>query len=434
MATKSTAITVVTYALIGTLVAIVGGLSGWYAYIRAHQSTLQQSDTARGFNTTAPSFTGSSGSTGANVAGVTSDVTPVTSSSSGGFLGQVAALLFGANAASTATSSAYTTPRLWHAEKQPVAGFGFVRTDTGIRLYYVAEATGYIQTADLHTGETARLTSTLRPKIGEAFIDVSGGVVERSLDENGHIITWVANVGTTTASSTIVGSLLPKDIRTYTTDHSGTSAYTFDTATGTAIVIQPGTGKSRIATVSGIANLIIHLLPSSSVILTQPASDGVMGTVFSVGKDGSLDALTSGPGLTVAPSDTLAPYLYSTSVRGTLSVYLQPAGNTNPLQLPLNTIADKCAWEHGVDARAYCAVPASTPGEGFIDAWYQGAIHTDDTLWIIDPGAGSAKRYYIPSANGGSVDAQDLVVDPSNTYLAFRNAVDQSLWVLRIVQ
>lgn len=437
---RSTTITLLIYTLIGVLVAIAGGLAGWYAYIRANQTSVQRDATARGFNTTAPSFSGVGGSTGANIsAGAAGTSTPYTDTTMGGFLGQVTNLLFGTSTTTdSATSSvAYETPRLWHIDKMPVAGFGFVPGEHGPRLYYVAQATGYVFSADPRSGTIARLSTTLRAKIYEASVDEYGTVVERSMDDNEHIITFVGGVSTstaTTSSTALLGSLLPKDIRVLSTDRAGSLAYLLTTATGSAVVVQARAGKPRVMTTLGIADWRFHLLRSGTLIMSQSPSDDLLGYAYRVEKNGTLAPLVSAPGLTLAHSDVEGVYLYGSAIPGTLTLYVHPEKGAASVKVPIATIADKCAWVPGKDPIAYCGVPSSIPLSRFLDGWYQGALHTDDTVWVVDPKTASAKRFYVPSANGGSVDIEEPLIDSTGTFMAFRNAADHSLWLLRIVQ
>ena len=73
--------------------------------------------------------------------------------------------------------------------------------------------------------------------------------------------------------------------------------------------------------------------------------------------------------------------------------------------------------------------------EQFLDDWYKGLLHTSDTFYEIDAAAASTTQIYDPSGDtNAQFDVEDMSVDPSGQFLAFINARDMSLWVLRIVQ
>ena len=66
-----------------------------------------------------------------------------------------------------------------------------------------------------------------------------------------------------------------------------------------------------------------------------------------------------------------------------------------------------------------------------MEEWYRGALHTSDAWWKIDVSAGTAQTLYTPDS-GTSFDAEHPVIDESGGYIAFTNAADKSLWMLRI--
>jgi hypothetical protein len=62
-------------------------------------------------------------------------------------------------------------------------------------------------------------------------------------------------------------------------------------------------------------------------------------------------------------------------------------------------------------------------------------VHTSDEFYEVDASAASTTLLYDPSGDtSAQLDVEDPSVDPSGQYIAFINAKDQSLWVLRIAQ
>ena len=168
-------------------------------------------------------------------------------------------------------------------------------------------------------------------------------------------------------------------------------------------------------------------------MLVQRASDSVMGYAYEL-KNGSLvPVLRALPGLTMLPKSGSQALLYGTSAKGALSLFTRLSAITTASRLPITTIADKCVWAEGSAPTAYCAVPQTSPPEGFLDSWYRGEAHSSDALWRIDASAGSAELVFAPDSSI-SIDVENLSIDSSNRYVAFTNARDQSLWLLRLVQ
>jgi hypothetical protein len=67
--------------------------------------------------------------------------------------------------------------------------------------------------------------------------------------------------------------------------------------------------------------------------------------------------------------------------------------------------------------------------------WYRGEIHTSDEWWKIDATTGSTTMIYSPKvSNNVSIDVDRPVIDATGNYIAFINAADKSLWMLKIPQ
>ena len=132
----------------------------------------------------------------------------------------------------------------------------------------------------------------------------------------------------------------------------------------------------------------------------------------------------------ILPHPSEQALVYSSSSGGRISLYAQ-VGKQSPTQLSVQTVAEKCVWAPGKSLTLYCAVPKAVPSSGFIDAWYQGVLHTSDTWWKIDVQSGTADELYAPES---PVDVHDPRIDASGSYIAYTNGVDLSLWVLRVVQ
>jgi hypothetical protein len=126
--------------------------------------------------------------------------------------------------------------------------------------------------------------------------------------------------------------------------------------------------------------------------------------------------------MAVASSSIL---LYGNASHTTLGLVMRPAGGAE-LPLPIRTVADKCAW---AGARAFCAIPDTT-GTDFLDRWYRGEVHTDDAWVVVDSRDGTVATF--PAEHPEPLDVMQPVVDHTGSYLAFQNARDGSLWIMRL--
>jgi hypothetical protein len=165
--------------------------------------------------------------------------------------------------------------------------------------------------------------------------------------------------------------------------------------------------------------------------VAQKPSDGVMGYAFTI-NNSALQSLVSAPGLSILPRTGSTALIYSDSTSGSVSLFAQTSASTSPIRLPISTLAEKCVWAPGHDLIAYCAVP-QTPetANDYMEAWYRGAMHTSDSWWRVDVSAGTAESLFTPDSSI-SLDVEHPVIDPTDSYIAFMNAADKSLWMLRI--
>lgn len=389
------------------LVALVlVGLLWWYTFLRGQQQNLAQTDAGRGAGAPAPSFGSPVGSTYNNVI-------------------------------STIASSQTESPSAPHEQltkinQAPTAGFAFV-AGTSTTLRFVERSSGYVFDATLASGTLNRLTDTLVPRVYEALIARNGRVVERTY-EDGTITTIAGDVvlsSTSTNPGKLKGSRLPDNIPSIALDPTGREFfYVAPQGSGFAGVRAPWDGtKLRVEFTTNISGWQIRWLSDGRLVLVQNAADGVTGYAYEL-RNGVLVPLVQGLGLTALPRASSTAILYGQSSGNSLSLSARLSASTTAIALPVRTVADKCVWSPGKTLVAYCAAPIRNPGSDFLDRWYRGEVHSADAWWQIDVSAGSATLIYTPSANT-TIDVEDPVIDDSGMYIAFTNAVDKSLWLLK---
>ena len=442
------------YVLLTLLLVILFALAWWYFMLHKQTSDVASSDAARGFGEASPqaSQAGSSHDNGAALVpgGATKDETVVLGNPGLTLLGtQNQGAGQGVNIElprvgdwTTSSSSApagpkFKTPRVWHVEKMPVAGFGFVKSaSTTAKLLLVERATGYVFSADAATGELARISNTLVPKVYDAFVAADGATILRSLDIADQPITFAAT-STKTAKDGVpeplVGAALDRNIESLTTQPGSRTIFFTEEVNGLTAgytAAWDGTKKKQVFS-SSVGSWRLYFLSDGQLVVAQKAEDAVPGYAYKIDRAGILVPLARAvPGLTILPHTVSPTLVYSTSDGTSLALYSSKADGSAPVQLPVRTVADKCVWGKGTIL--YCAAPVSSPGENYLRKWYTGALHTQDSWWKIDAASGVGELFLsnIPGATGA--DVQNPVMDPSGGFIAFRDARDQSLWLLRI--
>jgi hypothetical protein len=432
------------YIGVAAIMLLLSGLSGWYFFLRGQASNIESTDGARGFSIGIPSFLGSRGSTSAHseasvrdpAIAASGEVPPPTSSQSAfsRFLGLGRGKLVdegngeieggGLNGdASTATEQ--IAPRLFRVSAAPVAGADFLSSTTPT-LRYAERATGYVVDVNPRTGITTRRTNTLVPKLYEAHIGQNDILQGRVIVGNS-ARTLGAKVGTSSSDgfAPLQFVQLGETLSVRTLSSSPDTLSLIATTNGSKLIRSSWNGARPTQILTIPAGSFHILWPAETrIALVDRAASGVPGNVYAVGSSLTplLDPL---PGLTVAMSPT-GKLVFGTDDGRILRLFAQSASSTIT-ELPVATIAEKCVW--GRDSTViYCAVPRVT-GEQFLTRWYRGQIHTED-VWYTIQSSGEATKLF--SMDTTLIDVELPVLDASGNYLAFMNARDKSLWILRI--
>lgn len=406
------ALQIIRLTTLAIVVMALGALSGWFIYLHAKQGNITATDALRGENT--DSHVSGNIPFGSVLDTSSSSYSPGTS------------------------TSTHTAQRIWHIDENMVAGMGFSSSS----LMYVIRATGYIMQADLIAQNTQRISDTLTPKIYEAYIATDGSIAERSIDTQGVTTLFLGAIATTTPNladaTTSVQSIFSG---TYTTPGIAQFAlnattkqfiYTEPTSSGgDAIFLRSWDGKKDAALVTmPLSDWLPFITADGRMFLTQSPADDMEGYTYTISTKGTpTPIIRNVPGLTFLPQPNGKAYLYGSSQAGTLNITL--VASSTGMVIPLPTIADKCVWApQGIVV--YCAVPKSITTTTFLNDWYRGIAHTQDEWWRID--MSTSTRIYDPAGDNLSFDVESPIIDPTGTYLVFKNRDDGSLWALNVNQ
>mgnify|MGYP001560218746 CR=1 FL=1 len=412
-----------TYIGFAAITLLLFGLAGWYFFISRQTANIEGTDLARGFDISIPSFAGSRGSTVENIV-------------SG----------FGERASSEKKGGA-RPPRLWHVNATPSAGFSCVPHGTAALGRFVERSTGHVFDADPEGGTVVRRTNTLLPKIYAAHVQ-GETVIERFLRDDA-VTTFVGQFGTTTEDGLL--ALEGVNLGAHISDIaflSGTElTFIVSDAAGTHLVRTKldGTGAKEILLLAA-GDFKLAPLSDGRIVLVERAASGILGNAYEVSISGTLTPLMRGvPGLTLLPHASSEALLIGTDSGAGLSLAVKTSATGTLLPLSSTpTTAEKCAWAPQARSDnapstttrtlvAYCAVPQSPTGTNFLDNWYRGTVHTTDSWYVVDGSAGTAEEFFAMN-NATAIDVERPVIDKSGNYIAFMNASDKSLWLLRIAE
>ncbi|MBI2610642.1 hypothetical protein HYW60_01760 [Candidatus Kaiserbacteria bacterium] len=400
-------ISIIQYVLIALVVVMLAALAGWYFFLKEERTNITEEDVGRGIGLPQP-FSEQIGSTYENI--VSSFSTLV-----GGII----------------QSEENGLPRLTQVGKTPTAGHAFVQRDGVSQLRFVERGSGYIFDVSPETGALERLTNTLVPRTYEALV-AGDRVIMRGIDEAGAVATVAGEISTSTspqAPATLKQRRLVNNIRSIAMDPSGAELfYIVDTLQGSAgIRTSWDEKKQKKIFDSAVLGWQIDFLSDGRITAVENASDNAAGHAYLVRENSLQPIVENVQGLTFLPHPKLSAHLYGSSAQN-VSLFARTDAISTVL-LPIRTVADKCVWAPSA-LTAYCAVPQQLPPTNFLDAWYRGEMHTSDAWWKVDVSANAAEPLY-GSANT-TFDVEEPAIDANGNYIAFGNAIDKTLWLLRI--
>ncbi len=307
-------------------------------------------------------------------------------------------------------------------------------TSTEEFVRFIERETGHINDLSLETGKERRATNTTIPGIQEALWGNNGSTVAlRYLsDDNETIETYLAPLETSTSTEPyeLAGVFFPQNITSISLSPSKPEVFFITTASDRA------SGKvsdSTLKTQKAILSSTLHDWTSSwqttdEIFITSKPSVSAVGVSYALKKDGSMTRIMTGNGLMVLPNPSGTRVLYTIASSNLLRSFVLTRSSQETLALSVRTLPEKCIWKN--DDVLVCAVPNIVPNNA-LDAWYQGRLSFNDSLWTIDV---ANKRYdflYAPEDTEArqTMDITNLALSSDGTLLSLINKKDLRGWI-----
>lgn len=409
---------------------------------------------------------------------------PQSGQSSGGVFGTIFSLFNGNSGSNIATSSTptatiqsdtgvtVTIPRLRQITQAPVAGAAFIQRNVPSTIVdslgqvknvlllqtfirYVDRAAGHIFETKPDSLAITEVTNTTLPKIYQAIFTNQGNSAlyqYLATDENTVEISYelIATSSATTTSSRLGSTSTPKALFSYVLPEN-ISALAISPARDQIFYLRNG-GQGGIGTISAANNAKpkqIFNYPlkewqlgwpkSNTLTLTTKPSANVFGYLFFMNSaNGSLTKeLGNVLGLTTLTSPDLGSVLFSQSDPNNNDFNLNTYNTKTDAasSLSIKTLPEKCVWSQKTVGLVYCAVPISVSKAIYPDAWYQGTVSFTDNFWKINVNTGERNLVArTADLTKQAIDAVNLSLDPSETYLLFNNKRDLTLWNLLVAE
>lgn len=412
---------VVTIVAAILIILIACSFFGWYWWLKRQQAANSAVTAGRGLGGGIPAFSGGSlGSTNLNIS---------SSFENGSGTSTVPAK-------TQERQLSTTTPVAWRVSTTPAAAISITSQGGRHSAMIVERVSGNVFSVDPLTGEAIRVTNTLIPTIYDALWINPVDVLLRSMNEQGLATTFLGHIKAATSSPVgeMAGEFLDTRISAVAAKPDGTAFFAiYPVVSGYIGVIKDSLNTKETRVWESVAGGWRAYWRGSTITLVQHASEGVYGSVYSIDPEtrNSRVLLQGVAGLSASVRGDDSAIIYSESYVDSFNTYLKTATGTRTLAI--KTLGEKCAWSPQAKNIAICAVPQSLGANALPDAWYAGAAHFNDTLWLVDAQTGELRELMSPgSFFGVPVDVKNPTIDATGLFLTFIDANNNTPWILRI--
>lgn len=303
---------------------------------------------------------------------------------------------------------------------------GTASSSAATLLSYIERQSGNVFTYDVHTGTITRTSNRTVPGIQSAAW---------SRDASRAIVRYLSGDTASTVNTYVLpadgsnGLFLPQNL----TDATIASSTILTLASGVngslaSLSASDGTRPTTVFS-TALTSLRIGFLGRTYMAFTKP-SGTLAGYAYTTDPAGRLVRLAGPINGLIALASPLGKWVLVSGATGqSLTLSLVNTTTRESINLPIGTLADKCAWSAD-DTAIYCAVPVTIPANHtYPDDWYQGAVSFSDRIWKIDVTGRYAQLVLdLTKENKGVFDLTALTLDTGQTSLAFMNKIDASLW------
>jgi hypothetical protein len=206
-----------------------------------------------------------------------------------------------------------------------------------------------------------------------------------------------------------------------------------ETPAGSDIESLTSDGKNiKTLFTSSVASWVPHLSSGKYYLASAPSGESA-GAGYEI-KSGTLVRVLAPRTGFQALFQTDGPLVVVTGgSKNALTLSMYDLKNGGMLDMPVGTLAQKCAWAAGRSALLICAIPKSVPPGLYPDDWLLGITHTDDDLYEINTDTGAVTRVFNLSESGsGPFDVAQVHLSDDGSYFLFVNRNDQTLWSAKL--
>lgn len=329
-------------------------------------------------------------------------------------------------------SGVLSVPKLRQVSVTPVSGaYAYAQGGTPM-IRFIDRATGHLYETEAESTTVRRVTNTTVPGIQEVLWANANEFLIRYLDGDS-IETFFATLDEKAASEQALNGRFIDSFNRGTLDAAGKNLFSVvENGGGSSLALSdPDGSNAKIVFTSLISSWVPLQSENKLFVYTAPAS-GVAGFLYQVSGNTLSKVTGDVPGLLAKVSASGRYALISGGGQNSVSAFVFDIQTGETLPLPVDTLADKCAFASETPLELYCGVPQSLPDGAYPNDWLIGSVSLNDSIWSIEPEVGVAT--FITAGNDVPVsfDVWQPKLSPGGDHFIFINKKDLSLWSLRI--
>jgi len=333
-------------------------------------------------------------------------------------------------ATETGTNDSRPVPQLREVSAGPVAGATF-SGENDIR--FIEKETGHVFETKLDSLAVSRLSNTTVQDIYESLWIKDDAFILRFLSPNEVITNALGALNGTSTDQTVTASALNGFTRIAITPNGKSALTVTEVAGGSRIELIDMTKKTvpRLLLSSPIKSWVPRT-GGTGLFLQTAASGASRGFLYEIEGQTLKKVVGGQTGLLATVSPTGRYVLFSSKTGSAIRLSLLDRNKGVTYEVPVATLATKCAWFENNEPILFCGAPRNTVSPT-LDTWLMGAFSFEDSAWLIDPVEGIASFVLdLTDSSGNGIDLINPTTGKDGAYALFMNKNDESLWSLLI--
>lgn len=313
----------------------------------------------------------------------------------------------------------------------PIAGSIIFERDGALFVRYVEQGTGYIYEIALATGEETRVTGVTVPRVVDAVFAPSGTRVALTIETGPYDDTiFIADITKNDQGNFVLSGFdLEDGAHSPAFNEVGDGIRYAVAGERNTVGISLDLKSNEQTHIFSVPFTQIEVLWGDEIYFYSKPSARTRGYVYQINGNSLKRIGNEGFGLmSLAANEYVTITANEADNTPVTTTYDLKTGSTTILGLW--GYVEKCTASRSVRSYLWCADTFVIPNGTLPDLWYQGVVTLEDTLVLVNlQSGGSTLELDLTEAAGRPLDAVDLMIDKTDSYLIFTNKTDATLWL-----